>query len=112
MVFAVAMTFIDQTIVVIAIPRLQRNLPLSFGSSGASACGHSRAITHGVALAFAHSTQTIFHIMAGVMAVTFLVTVRWMPRGRAESVEAVDPHGGGDPRRELGGAEPARSPAE
>ena len=38
-------------------------------------------------LAFAHSTQTVFYIMAGVMAATFLVAVRWLPRGRIALAE-------------------------
>jgi EmrB/QacA subfamily drug resistance transporter len=59
----------------------------SAGSSSSSGSGHSPALTHDVALAFAHSTQTIFYIMAGVMAATFIVTVRWLPRGRIEEVE-------------------------
>jgi hypothetical protein len=37
-------------------------------------------VTHAVQLAFAHSTQTIFYIMAGVMAATFLVALIWLPR--------------------------------
>jgi hypothetical protein len=40
-------------------------------------------------MAFAHSTQTIFYVMAGVMAVSFLIALRWLPRGRLEQpVEA------------------------
>jgi EmrB/QacA subfamily drug resistance transporter len=39
---------------------------------------------HDVQLAFAHSTQTVFYVMAGVMAATFLVCVRRFPHGRAE----------------------------
>jgi hypothetical protein len=42
---------------------------------------------HDVQLAFAHSTQTVFYIMAGVMAATFIVALRWLPRGRVEHVE-------------------------
>jgi hypothetical protein len=42
---------------------------------------------HDVQVAFAHSTQTVFYIMAGIMALTFIVTVRWMPRGRMAAVE-------------------------
>jgi fucose permease len=45
-----------------------------------SAGGQSKAVTHAVQLAFAHSTQTIFYIMAGVMAATFVVAVIWLPR--------------------------------
>ncbi len=43
---------------------------------------HSHAIVHQVQLAFAHSTQTVFYIMAAVLAATFLVALRWLPRGR------------------------------
>ena len=54
-----------------------------FGSGG----GGSPAILHDVQLAFAHSTQTVFYIMAGVMAATFLVAVRGLPRGRVEPAD-------------------------
>jgi hypothetical protein len=46
----------------------------------------SPAIVHGVQLAFAHSTQTVFY----VMAVTFLVSIRHHPRGRAQEAPATD----------------------
>jgi hypothetical protein len=62
----------------------------SLGSSGAgsnSASGQPHALVHDVQLAFAHSTQTVFYIMAGVMAATFLVALRWLPRGRMELAE-------------------------
>ena len=58
MVFAVAMTFIDQTIVAIAIPNIEKELSLS-----------------------------VFYIMAGVMLATFIVTARWLPRGRVAAIE-------------------------
>jgi EmrB/QacA subfamily drug resistance transporter len=59
------------------------------GSGGPSGSGSGRpaALVHDVQLAFAHSTQTVFYIMAGVMASTFLVALRWLPRGRLESVD-------------------------
>jgi hypothetical protein len=38
-------------------------------------------------MAFAHSTQTVFYIMAGVMAATFIVALRRVPRGRVEIAE-------------------------
>jgi EmrB/QacA subfamily drug resistance transporter len=66
----------------------------SFGTGsigGRSAAGQPHALVHDVQLAFAHSTATVFYIMAGVMAVTFLVSVRWVPRGRVEPIEAADP---------------------
>jgi len=60
----------------------------SFGASRApSGSGRSPALVHDVQLAFAHSTQTVFYIMAGVMVATFIVAVRWLPRGRLESVK-------------------------
>ncbi len=62
----------------------------SFFASGAgsgSSSGRSPALIHDVQLAFAHSTQTVFYIMAGVMVATFIVAVRWLPRGRLESAE-------------------------
>jgi EmrB/QacA subfamily drug resistance transporter len=62
----------------------------SFSASGApsgSGSGHTAALVHSVQLAFAHSTQTVFYIMAGVMVATFIVAVRWLPRGRLESAE-------------------------
>ena len=45
---------------------------------------------HDVQLAFAHSTQTVFYIMAGVMATTFIVAVRGLPRARVELAEERD----------------------
>ncbi len=59
----------------------------SFGASAAGSGSHAgrpHSVVHAVQLAFAHSTQTVFYIMAGVMAATFLVAVRWLPRGRVE----------------------------
>jgi EmrB/QacA subfamily drug resistance transporter len=58
------------------------------GAAGArSAAGQPHALVHDVQVAFAHSTQTVFYIMAGVMAATFLLSVRWVPRGRVEEIE-------------------------
>jgi EmrB/QacA subfamily drug resistance transporter len=67
------------------VPRAtSEKIAASFGSTagGRSGAGHHRALEHAVQLAFAHSTQTVFYIMAGVMAATFVVTLRWLPRGR------------------------------
>ncbi len=55
----------------------------SAASSGASS-KHAASLVHDVQIAFAHSTQTVFYIMAGVMAVTFLIAVRRLPPGRVE----------------------------
>ena len=69
--------------------------------AAARAAGQPHALVHDVQLAFAHSTQTVFYIMAGVMAATFLVSVCWLPKGRVETVdEAQEAH------------EPGTTPAE
>ena len=62
----------------------------SFGagaSAARSSAGQPHALVHDVQLAFAHSTQTVFYIMAAVMAATFLVAVRRVPRGRVQPAE-------------------------
>jgi EmrB/QacA subfamily drug resistance transporter len=57
----------------------------SSGSQGASSGHGGTSLVHTVQLAAAHSTQTVFYIMAGVMAATFLVSFFRFPRGRIES---------------------------
>jgi len=57
------------------------------GSASGSGAGRPHALVRDVQLAFAHSTQTVFYIMAAVMAATFLVAVRRVPRGRVEVAE-------------------------
>ena len=52
--------------------------------------GSHPALVHDVQLAFAHSTQTVFYIMAGVMAASFLVAVRRLPRGRIEPADEAE----------------------
>jgi EmrB/QacA subfamily drug resistance transporter len=65
----------------------------SFGSSSSSSSSSGSGVApkgsldHAVQLAFAHSTSTVFYIMAAVMAATFLITFRFLPRGRVESEE-------------------------
>jgi EmrB/QacA subfamily drug resistance transporter len=69
----------------------------SFGASApgsGSASGQSHALVHAVQLAFAQSTQTVFYIMAGVMAATFLVSVLFLPRGRLAPVQEPEPEPG------------------
>jgi EmrB/QacA subfamily drug resistance transporter len=62
----------------------------SFGGGGASGAGAPGAVVHDVQLAFAHATQTVFYIMAGVMAATFLLAWIWLPRSDpAPTAEAV-----------------------
>jgi EmrB/QacA subfamily drug resistance transporter len=53
-------------------------------SQSSSGAGHPSAAVHEVRMAFAHSTQTVFYCMAAVMAATFVVAVRGLPRGRVE----------------------------
>jgi EmrB/QacA subfamily drug resistance transporter len=53
------------------------------GSAGGSSTPHT-ALGHSIALATAHAEQTVFYVMAGVMAFTFLLAVRRYPRGRVE----------------------------
>ena len=50
----------------------------------------TRAAVHDVQLAYAHSTQTVFYIMAGVMAATFLVALRRLPPGRVDTQEITE----------------------
>jgi EmrB/QacA subfamily drug resistance transporter len=66
--------------------RVAGTLSASTPTSGSPA-GQRPALVHDVQLAFAHSTQTIFYIMAGVMAGAFLIAVRRLPRGRYETEE-------------------------
>jgi EmrB/QacA subfamily drug resistance transporter len=64
----------------------------SFGSGSAhggpsSGGGTSEALYHDVQAAFANSTQTVFYIMAAVMAATFLISLFFLPGGRVEAPE-------------------------
>jgi EmrB/QacA subfamily drug resistance transporter len=56
----------------------------SGGAGGSSGSAEPASLVHDVQLAFAHSAQTVFYIMAGVMVATFVVAVRRVPRGRVE----------------------------
>ena len=48
------------------------------GATRTGAAGpQPHAVVHDVRLAFAQPTQTVCYIMAGVMAVSFLVSRRW-----------------------------------
>ena len=59
-------------------------------SAGRRGANRSRALVHDVQLAFAHSTQTVFYIMAGVMAATFLVALLRLPPGRVDTQEITE----------------------
>jgi EmrB/QacA subfamily drug resistance transporter len=74
------------------------NVASSLASGAANAqstAGQPHALVHAVQLAFAQSSQTVFYVMAGVLAVTFLVCARFLPRGRVETVVAGEPAGAG-----------------
>ena len=75
-------------------PSVAHRVATSIGFSptgSASAHGQPHAIVHAVQIAFAHSTQTIFQIMAGLMAATFVIAVRGLPRGRVAPHEEPAP---------------------
>jgi hypothetical protein len=73
-----------------AAHRVAGSFGTSAASSGSGGGAPSNAVLHDVQLAFAHSTQTVFYIMAGIMAATFIVTVRWLPRGRIAEADEED----------------------
>jgi EmrB/QacA subfamily drug resistance transporter len=66
--------------------------PGAVGSRPGPGRARSGALVHDVQLAFAHSTQTVFFVMAGVLACAFLVAAVWLPRGRVATpdVEELD----------------------
>jgi EmrB/QacA subfamily drug resistance transporter len=66
-----------------AAHKVASSLSSSQASSGSGA-SEPHAVVHSVQLAFAHSTQTVFYIMSGVLAFTFILALRRFPRGRAE----------------------------
>ncbi|HEV2639988.1 MAG TPA: MFS transporter [Actinocrinis sp.] len=95
MIFAVAMTFIDQTIISIAVPEIQRELSLSatgvqwavnayllslaalfaFGGRLADTLGHRRIVTLGV-IVFAGSSALCGFTPKGSLAETWIVAFR------------------------------------
>jgi EmrB/QacA subfamily drug resistance transporter len=73
--------------------RVAHSIASSLGSGTPSSGGsfhEPSTLVHQVQIAFAHSTQTVFYIMAGVFVFTFLVVVRGMPRGQVEQAVAPD----------------------
>ncbi len=71
--------------------RVASSFALNVGGSTAGASGQPHRLVDAVQHAYAQSTQTVFYIMAGVMAVTFLVALRGMPRGRVQTVDEEAP---------------------
>jgi EmrB/QacA subfamily drug resistance transporter len=67
--------------------RVGSSFNFSASSSGSGAHEPHRYV-HAVQLAFAQSTQTIFYIMAAVLAVTFFVALRFLPRTERQPATA------------------------
>ena len=66
---------------------------ISGGAAGGGPPGAgpvTRAAVHSVQVAYAQSTQTVFYIMAGVMAATFLVALIRLPPGRVDTQEITE----------------------
>ncbi len=78
-------TNVSRALTAHGVPQAQATrIAASFGSSsaGSSGAGHAGSVVHSVQAASALSTQTVFYVMAGVMAATFVVAFARMPRGR------------------------------
>jgi hypothetical protein len=61
----------------------------SFTSAASFSQPRSRsthALVHDVQIAFARSTQPVFYAMAAALALTFVIALVWLPRGRLEPV--------------------------
>jgi EmrB/QacA subfamily drug resistance transporter len=79
-------TLTKQGVPAAAAHKVASSLSSSQASSG-SGSSQPHAVVHSVQLAFAHSTQTVFYIMSGVLAFTFILALRRFPHGRAEAHE-------------------------
>jgi EmrB/QacA subfamily drug resistance transporter len=82
-------TNVSHALSAVGVPKAQAaKVAASVGSrSTGGGTGHTGSLTHTIQLATAHSTQTVFYVMAGVMALTFLVSLAWFPRGIVELAE-------------------------
>ncbi|MBV9047744.1 MAG: MFS transporter [Solirubrobacterales bacterium] len=81
--------------------KVASSLSATTPTSGSSA-GQPHALVHQVQLAFAHSTQTVFYVMAGVMAAIFIVTIRWLPGGRVEAPAGLEEQAPTPPPKAVG----------
>jgi EmrB/QacA subfamily drug resistance transporter len=81
-------TTVAQALSTAGVPAARAHkIALAFGqgsTSGSAAAGTHSIYAHHIALATAESMQTVFYVMAGVMAATFVVSVLLYPRGRVE----------------------------
>ncbi len=75
-------------------PRVAHSVASALGS-GAPTSGSSfhapHQLVHQVQLAFAHSTQTVFYVMASVFVATFVVVLRGVPRAQPEREVVEEP---------------------
>ncbi|MEI7691482.1 MAG: hypothetical protein WCJ50_03025, partial [Actinomycetes bacterium] len=72
-------------------PKAQSDQIASDIVSGARHVGtgdSGQAILKGIQDSYAQSTQTIFYVMAGVMALIFIYSLIFVPRGKVEEVVA------------------------
>jgi EmrB/QacA subfamily drug resistance transporter len=74
------------------VPRAEaQRVAADFGSGGGSPPGGTSPQLLGqVQLAFADSIQTVFYVMAAVLAATFVIALLRMPAGRVEATEIAD----------------------
>ena len=77
-------TNVSRALTAHGVPRAQAaRIAASFGSGSAgSGSGHPGSLVRSVQAASAQSSQTVFYVMAGVMAATFVVAILGLPRGR------------------------------
>jgi EmrB/QacA subfamily drug resistance transporter len=75
---------------------------LGSGQSGAASV-HRGPFLHQIELATAHGSQTVFYLMAAVMAVAFVISAIWSPRGRLEASADADAIGAANQPAEVGG---------
>ena len=85
MIFAVAMTFIDQTIVAIASPELN---DLSLSETRLQWIINGYLLFGAVQLDFAQATRSVFYVMAGLMALSLVIALIGHPGGKTEDPDA------------------------
>jgi EmrB/QacA subfamily drug resistance transporter len=64
----------------------------TFSSTSSQSAAHqSQHVIHAVQLGFAQATQTVFYVMAALLAATFVIAIRFLPRGRLAQGEQPAP---------------------
>ncbi len=83
---------IEETLGKLGLPKTQTDAIASQLASGSRPAGSGGAqaaeIFKGIQQSYAQSTQTIFYIMAGLMAAAFVFALIFVPRGKPEKVVA------------------------